>query len=270
MNSEDILAVWAPGLTDPALRDRDWSRWAKPVLFIAIDRVTPRTDGETPIPAGIPDADGTLAVILDLPGRESVRLGVGLAGRGYRPVPLFNGCPPPSTSVPGMASVSRASALVDSQPIQEEIVQRTPALSALSIPPSAPPVFLLDSGRMSAAVAKSPGKFDNRWVVLPQDFPSSNLLLSRGVQRALLVAPTFDHPAADLSHILFRWQEAGMAVLCTDAKGTSVPAEIRVKRPSSFEALSYAAVTLLGLRRNSAGGFGGIIPQPSQGGGGFG
>jgi hypothetical protein len=39
---------------------------------------------------------------------------------------------------------------------------------------------------------------------------------------------------------------------------------MEVDRPSAFRSLFYRALTLVGLRRNSAGGFGSIVPQPSQ------
>ena len=42
----------------------------------------------------------------------------------------------------------------------------------------APPAFLLDSDRMKAP-APDPGRFDNRWLVFPQDFPSAAFLRSR-------------------------------------------------------------------------------------------
>jgi hypothetical protein len=41
-----------------------------------------------------------------------------------------------------------------------------------------------------------------------------------------------------------------------------------VQRPSSFRNLAYRAFALFGLKRNSAGGFGSIIPVVSAGGGG--
>ena len=45
-----------------------------------------------------PAIDEKVAVVLDLPGAEGVRVGLELAARGYRPVPLYNAVPLPFTA----------------------------------------------------------------------------------------------------------------------------------------------------------------------------
>ena len=45
--------------------------------------------------------------------------------------------------------------------------------------------------------------------------------------------------------------------------------ELAVPRPSRFRRAWYRVIAAAGLRRNNAGGFGGAIPTPSSGGGGF-
>ena len=47
-----------------------------------------------PHPLG-PPAAGKFVLIADLPGEDAVHLGLALASRGYRPVPLFNACTGP-------------------------------------------------------------------------------------------------------------------------------------------------------------------------------
>jgi hypothetical protein len=42
---------------------------------------------------------------------------------------------------------------------------------------------------------------------------------------------------------------------------------LRVNRPSNFKTLWYRALAMMGLRRNSAGGFGSVIPELASGGG---
>jgi hypothetical protein len=49
-----------------------------------------------------------------------------------------------------------------------------------------------------------------------------------------------------------------------------LPQPLQVRKPSKFRHLWYRALVLLRLRRNSAGGFGSVIPMPSSGGHGFG
>ena len=129
-----------------------------------------------------------------------------------------------------------------------------------------PPAFLLDSRRLQGVNKPAPGMYDNRWVVFPQDFPSARFLKSRGITQAIVIQETF-LPAEDLVHVLLRWKEGGITVhLQVAGEESSLrPAELR--RPSSFRSALYRALALMGLRRNSAGGFGSVVPIPGQGGG---
>ncbi len=111
MNREAIYEAWV-------LRTGAWSLWARPVLFGQMTETSGAADptqirlawdlfGETPETAGeqpwlnlsidwSPPPEQNAALILDLRGAEGVHLGLALAGRGYRPVPLYNGCTGPS------------------------------------------------------------------------------------------------------------------------------------------------------------------------------
>ncbi|HEY9421285.1 MAG TPA: hypothetical protein VIW92_07725, partial [Thermoanaerobaculia bacterium] len=92
----------------------------------------------------------------------------------------------------------------------------------------------------------------------------------KGIRQIVLLQPQRpghgDQPQDDLAHALRRWQEAGIAIYLQDPDRDEPPRPLDVRRPSSFRSLFYRALALAGLRRNSAGGFGGIIPQPSSGG----
>ena len=91
-NREDIFEMWAsPGSI--------WSLWVRPVLFAQMaERPLGVTAETTPlievswVPRVGDAAAEPTALVLDLPGEEAVRMGVALAVRGYRPVPLFNAC----------------------------------------------------------------------------------------------------------------------------------------------------------------------------------
>src|SRR5438105_1615168 len=78
------------------------------------------------------------------------------------------------------------------------------------------------------------------WSVrFPTDFPSANLLLARGVRRAVL-ARAGDAPAqADLAHTLRRWREAGIELLALDPAVGGVPRPLAVPRPWMFRATLY-------------------------------
>ena len=85
-------------------------------------------------------------------------------------------------------------------------------LKTISIGPTAPAAFLLDADRMQPAVPPSPGKFDNRWVVFPQDFPSATRLRARGVSDVLVIHAG-KSVQEDLAHVLLRWQQGGLRLL---------------------------------------------------------
>src|SRR5580658_7817741 len=89
MNKEEIYSAWAPSSSR-------WSTWAKPVLFAHLHllRDAPAIDvvGDT---SWSPPAHAKTALVLDLPGAAGVQMGVGLAQKGYRPVPLYNAIPCP-------------------------------------------------------------------------------------------------------------------------------------------------------------------------------
>jgi len=194
---------------------------------------------------------GDTAVVIDLPGAEAVLTGLALAGRGFRPVPLFNGCTGPAE-------------VIDQGPIIEALRAGAPYLSGLALE-GAPPAFLLDSRREGPAWRLLPGSFDNRWKVFPQDFPSASFLTGRGLRRALLVHRDRVEPAEDLAHVLRRWQDAGLVIEALDVAGTAGPVRITVDEPPWYRAAWQRVLAIFGLRRNWRGGFGGVVPQPSHG-----
>jgi hypothetical protein len=139
-------------------------------------------------------------------------------------------------------------------------------LPQLSLPADAPPVFLLDSGRTPLVGGGVPGTYDNRWVVLPQDFPSAAKLREHGIAAILLWQTERVQPASDLAHVLRRWQESGLNIYLESGTVESVPEPLTVDRPSHYRSIFHRLLVLAGLRRNSAGGFGSKVPEPSSSG----
>jgi hypothetical protein len=256
MNAQQLYDVWAPP-------GSVWSQWAKPALFAGFGSAAP-----SPAPTAPPDLPSTgegggelpplavtndqrTAYAVDLPGARSVEMGAHLAGAGFRPVPLYN-------------TAFHPAAVVSVGVLLERLVARAGEVEARGLPPEAPPAFLLDSWRLNAGRYASPGQFDNRWAVFPQDFPSASFLLSQGIQKVVLVQDGRE-PASmdDLVHVLLRWQKAGIEILRQDVApgaGGSAPQPLALGRPPSFRSLFYRALAASGLRRNSAGGFGSIVP----------
>ena len=247
MTNEELFDAWAPA-------DAVWSQWAKPVLFAQSPQLMSATPPELPRADAdftwIPGASGQRALVVDLPGARAAAMAVALAARGHRPVPLFNTCDDPA-------------AVIDVRPLVGELAAAAAPLRSRSLPPDAPPAFLLDSGRMRPAVLPSPGKFDNRWVVFPQDFPSAAFLQSRGIREVVLILES-EKPEQDLAHVLRRWQDAGLAIYVMPPRDGS-PQPIVVDKPSWFRTLGYRLIAMSGLRRNNAGGFGAVIPIVTSG-----
>jgi hypothetical protein len=262
MNREAIFEIWAPP-------GGEWSLWARPILFAQM----PDTGGgpASAEPGRVPGlywapgrepwnvldvawAPGTserVVLVVDLPGEESVRTGLALAGRGYRPVPLYNACTGPHE-------------VIDQRSIIAALQAGAGYLASQALTDAAP-ALLLDAMRMSPAQEIRPGVFDNRWQVFPQDFPSAAFLMRRGFTRALLVQRSRLEPQEDMEHVLLRWQEAGMVVEAKDVARATVPASITIARPQWYRAAWQRVLAILHLRRGLRGGFGGEVPSPRHG-----
>lgn len=249
MRKEECFAIWAPaGVV--------WAQWAKPVSFVDLDPLllTHEADpGDWTVPGleRVP-TERNLAVVIDLRSEDAVRAGVMLARLGYRPVPLFNGTDGPH-------------AIIDVDPLMRRLVSGAAHIAEAGLRPDAPPAFLLDARRMDPDLVPEPGRFDNRWVTLPQDFPSATFLLTHGVSAALLVQRDRLDPRPDLAHVVRRWQDAGMRLEAIDLNQPSDPQPLHVEAPSLFRRAWYRAVAVMGLHRNNVGGFGGTIPQEGSG-----
>ncbi|WP_043584698.1 hypothetical protein [Geminisphaera colitermitum] len=273
MTNRELFRIWAPA-------DSVWSPWAKPVLFADMS-ANPPSSGQ-PFAVALPPPDpgvlawlaaarsGRTAVVLDLPGVQTVERALQFAARGFRPVPLFNTTNGVNACVPVADLVRR---LVDAGPVLTSLPQ--------PFPPDAPPVFMLDANR-NPSRAPSPGDYDNRWVVFPQDFPSADFLKRNGITAVLLWSDKPGAPRSGLDHVLVRWQDAGLALYehiddmlsvqtfaspppAPDIASPRLPAILRVARPRAYRSLWQRWLVALGLRRSSAGGFGGVVPQPSSG-----
>ena len=242
---EDAFATWAPAAVI-------WSQWAKPVAFVQPDDIAAPPPPEPAIPPIAISLDPASAVIVDLPGEEAVGVGLLLAERGYWPVPLFNGTSGPAP-------------IIDVHPIMRALVHGAERLRARQPSSDAPPAFLLDARRHSR-VPVDPGKYDNRWVVLPQDFPSGAFLASRGVRQVTLVQRGNAAMRDDLAHVVCRWQEHGITLRVLDLDTGTVRERVEVTKPSGFKRAWYVAIALLGLRRSNVGGFGAQVPEQTSGG----
>jgi len=238
----EAYKLWAP-------KDALWTEWVKPVLFANMNQATFLGKPEIPALTWMSHPDRSAAIIVDLPGKEGTLEGLALARIGYRPIPLYNG-------VCGFSSVRPA---VSTFEIVDALGSFADELPRWNIRHDAPPAFLLDSNRMREF--NLPGGYDNRWCVFPQDMPSAAYLMSKGI-RSVIVRTGFIRD--DLTHILRRYENHGLAIYKHDGHDQK---RITVPKPFWFKSLFYRFGVTFGLRRNSAGGFGGLIPDASDGGG---
>lgn len=223
-----------------------WTQWAKPVLFSSYPNRLSSIFKPSKV-TWMNHVDYKTMIIVDVEGEAGVKEGVAYAKMGYRPVPLYNGVRGESQS-----------RVVNVDNLQSALFAASQELEECVIAPDAPPVFLLDSKRMTGY--KYIDIFDNRWVVFPQDMPSASFIKQNGIEKIVVRS---DGIQDDLSHILFRYQKEGLVVYLCKSKD-DVPTKITVKRPSRFKSLRYRFSVMLGLKRNSTGGFGSFIPEPSQ------
>jgi hypothetical protein len=267
MNREAIYEAWVP-------EAGVWSLWARPVLFgqmsapAGASPVEPSlvrwawdlfgqtrgAGGEQPwlslVVDWAPPPAQNAALILDLPGSEGVHLALALAGQGYRPVPMYNGCTGPSE-------------LLDQGPILRALRDGADFLTARALPNDAPPAFLLDSRRQSLTRPLRTGMLDNRWQVYPEDFPSAQLLAERGVSRVIWVG--HDKVKYDLARVLRAWQQAQITLEAKDLAVTGPPCRLIVPPIPWWQRLWDHLRSKFGLKGRPRDGFGYIVPPRTHG-----
>jgi hypothetical protein len=265
MNREEIFRIWAPD-------ESPWSRWAKPVLFAHLDAAIPQIAmGEFSVNINwLPAPGEKVAVVLDLPGPEGVQVGMDLAARGYRPVPLYNAVPLPFIrrilDPVAIDPAAGAAAAVDVLPIVSALATASESLAQIVLPIDAPPVFLLDSNRHGGISRVKANDFDNRSICFTTDFPSANFLRANGIERVLLVQRSRILPLSDLAHVLRRWQDGGLRLERARMDVTEPAQPLEVARPSWYGMMFQRALAAFGFRRAGGGGFGAWVAAASAGG----
>ena len=212
MTGKDIFKIWAPS----GVR---WTDWVRPVPFVFIkDSYKTDTTCNFTIPPinYISKLPVNTAVIVDLPGYNSINEGLALAQIGFRPIPLYN----------GTFEQEGAMALVDNHVIESALIWGASELAKIEILPDALPAFLLDSNR-THRFKMNVSVFDNSWDLYDQDVPSAEYFLNHGIHNIIVRSEKIQ---IDLAKILYKYSRKGIRILFT--KGYEAPKEVKVKKPS--------------------------------------
>lgn len=204
---KEIYKIWAPV-------GCKWVDWVRPVPFIGINSTVNKYSCNIVLPVVnfvIPENCG---IIVDLPGVQSMAMGIALAKAGIRPIPVYN----------GTIEQQGARATVDNHSVCEALVWGAGQLKTIELSNNAPPAFLMDSNRMNRYKMEE-GIFDNSWDIYPQDLPSADYYISNNINKIILVT---DKLSKDINKILYGYQCKGMEILIT--QGYDEPKKIKIHR----------------------------------------
>ncbi len=243
MDKYAFYEIWSPAASP-------WSPWVKPALFAyhpRPDRAGAPSPRDTQPFRWFPQTAGGCALIVDLEGPDSVRYGIELAHRGFRPVPTFASCPP---DAPGIHPCP-----VDADAVLAALFSASAALSSVPLAVEAPPAFLLDASRNFLPVGfTGPEVFDNRSAIFASDFPSASTLRSHGIHRCLIIRDSAKPVGADLLHALLYWKRDGIEITAVGLDGS--PLNLTWPRLGFWSDLWHRLRLRLSLGPNSRGGYG--------------
>jgi len=213
MTGKETFQIWAPA-------GKKWVDWVRPVPFVEMNEHSKNYNlaiFEVPAIDFLHEKFSDAAIIVDLPGAESVMEGLALAKLGYRPIPIFN----------GTIEQSGARATVDNQTVGVALEWGANILEGINIPEDAPPAFLTDSNRLHR-FKMDVTMFDNSWDVYPQDIPSADYMLSNGINKIIIVSDKFSR---DLKKVLYSYQKKKIEIYVT--QGYEEPKKVRIPRKFS-------------------------------------
>jgi hypothetical protein len=215
----EALASWQLPPQSP------WSRYEKLTLLTYL--------ADTPVVASMPDVGGLDVVhraqeaaarlamlglpegtlwIVDLRGAASVAFGATLSRMSsakVAPVMTFNNWPAEHEVVPA------------EQTLAALVTMRPRLLTGADV--VATPVFLLDAWRLAyREVTPDPEAIDNRYILLPSDFPDPATLRAAGIHRVVYVVEERSSASTeedDVHEVALDYQHAGIGISFVDLNG---------------------------------------------------
>lgn len=210
MTGKDIYKIWAPV-------NKKWVDWIRPVPFIMIDenyKVEEYCNLKEYKINYLEKYENNIAIIVDLPGLESINEGISLARLGFRPVPVYN----------GVVEQKDSKAVTNNYIIGEGLIWGAEKLKQIEILDDAAPAFLVDSNRMNR-FKMDDSYFDNSWDLYYQDVPSPEYFLKNNINKIIIRGNKINR---DLNKILFEFQKKGLEIYFTD--GFDIPKKVKLKK----------------------------------------
>ncbi|MBQ4068627.1 MAG: hypothetical protein IJC76_05195 [Lachnospiraceae bacterium] len=210
MNNKEIYRIWAP-------YGKKWVDWVRPVPFVSVNEYSRNynyMNMMVPKVNYLDDSYEGAAIIVDLPGAESVMEGLGLARKGYRPIPIYN----------GTIEQKDSRATVDNQTVGAALVWGAAQLSQIEIKDDALPVFLLDKNRMNRFKMQI-SLFDNSWDIYHQDLPSAEYFIENNIKKIIIIGSSV---SKDLKKILYGFQKKKIQIYL--AKNYDEPKIFRIRK----------------------------------------
>ena len=211
MTGKELYRIWAPV-------GKKWVDWVRPVPFVEIEECSKGfvfSNFAVPAIDYIDEIGKNAAIIVDLPGAESVEEGIALAKAGFRPIPIYN----------GTIEQQDARATVDNQTVGKALAWGAKKLGEMDLADDARPVFLLDRNRLNRFKMEI-SLFDNSWDVYHKDLPSAEYFFENGIREILVVA---DSVSEDVKKILYGFQKKQIRIFLK--KGYLPPKKITLHKP---------------------------------------
>lgn len=190
-----------------------------------------------------------VAILVDLPGRAAIEMGLALGHAGWRPVLSIN-------------ATSSEYEVIDMGSIVSWLEKGARFGSSFLATPKAAPVFILDSRRDGRNMRIAPGRFDNRWTVYASDLPSGRKLKEAEIEQ-VVVLQEGTQMKDDIAAIAWAYERAGLEVRQANMRDRSLSG--MPGKPQGW--LGFAVGQLerrLGLKRRSDGSYGHRIPIPPE------
>lgn len=210
MTNKEIYKMWAPN-------DVKWTNWVRPVPFISIgkdNQIYELTNFELPNIDYIENYNENVAIIVDLPGCDSIKEGIALAKKGFRPIPAFN----------GTNEQIGAQATVNSHILEAGLIRGVSELEKIELSKDALPAFLIDTNRLNR-FRTSISIFDNSWDIYSQDLPTGKYLLENNINKVIVRGDTIKR---DLKNILYKYQKEKIKIFFTN--GYEKPKEVHINK----------------------------------------